>query len=507
MVMRVWSPVFVALSLLAPRVVSAACSTGFPDEIRELVDDLSDTFPHGFSTEVTVPYGAGEVSGSLKVVQAGCGVSTVTLTGAVSRGVESPEGGPVSVSYEEGLEASFEWTMPDDAWGRASGPPNPLAPWDSLPPGSSMVLHEGFFVGVGAEAQYRGLMAAAGLQVGAGNVVAVTRLPDGRVQLSVGPYEVVRSELFVGVGAGPFRLGLGSNREVESGTLTSWTFDPEVPGDRRAYQIALARGTLTGTGDASRPHDTIEYTNTLGELGLHVEAGPLAFDGIFRSESTQYRVITHPDGSKTVEAQRTIDDGSYAAVAHFDADGNPVGEPEVRITFHDLADEEASALLIATGNYDPAVHEGENGNIPDSLTLTLGGDDWKTWQARAADYGTPIGGEGSGLVQRIAEAEGVQDIAEAFVVAAAQNTLTFSDLLAWVWPDRDPPVPLPGMLAPACDAAEANTEEARTRALAQAGGQAAEWCGLNAGREESTTVTAGPAAETGVADGAGMLRD
>lgn len=496
-------------SLLAPRAAQAECSMGVPDDIRDLVDDLSGAFPHGFSTEVTIPYGNGELTGSLSVAQAGCGMSTVKVSGTVGRAAETSDRAPVRVSYRDGAEASLEWTMPDDAWGRASGPPNPLAPWDSLPPGSTVILHEGFFAGFGAEAQYRALIVAAGIEVAAGNVVAVTRLPDGRVQLSVGPYEAVRSELFVGVGAGPFRLGLASSREVENGTLTSWTFDPNVPDDRRAYQLALAQGTLTGTGSTSRPHDTVVYTNTLGELGLRVEAGPLAVGGIFRSESTQYRVITHADGTTTVEAQRTINDSSYSAVARFDANGNPIGDPEVRITFHNLADSDASGLLIATGKYDPAVHEGEGGDIPDSLTLTLSGDEWKTWQQRAAAYGTPIGGAGSGVVQRIAEAESAQDIAEAFVAASEGNTLAFSDLLAWVMPGREPATPLPGTLSPACDPVDANTEDARALALAQAGGEAAEWCGLNAGRYAGTSSTdgAGDAATADVAIGAGTPRD
>lgn len=463
---------------------------GVPDDLRTLVDNLSGAFEHGFSTNLTIPYGNGSLTGSFSIAQAGCGMSTVTVSGTVGRNLETPAG-PVKLSYRDGAEASLEWTMPDDAWGRASGPPNPLAPWDSLPPGSTVVLREGFFAGFGAEAQYRALVVAAGLEVAAGNVVAVTRLPDGRVQLSVGPYEALRRELFVGVGAGPFRLGLASSSAITEGTLTTFTFDPNDPADRRAYQVALAGGTLAGTVDASRPHDTVVYTNNLAELGFEVQAGPLAVGGVFVSESTEHRVITHADGTTTIESRHSLNDTSASMVTRYDANKNPIGAPEIEITFRNLADEEATALLLATGNYDPAVHEGPNGNdIPDSFTLTLTGDDWKVWQTRAAQYGTPPGGEGSSLVQQIAKVDGPEDIAEIFVWLAHANNNTFSDLTAWVQPGRDAPIALPGDLAPACDAASANTEEQRARALAQAGSEAAEWCGLNAARRDATTATA-----------------
>lgn len=384
------------------------------------------------------------------VQPAGCDMTTVTFWSdvAVSTEIEGENeerhvGGGVDARAGKGT--ILEMTLPDDRWAQVKDGnlPNPFDP-TTLPPGSTVILKQEAFVSLGLEGTWRELVVKSEVRDAAGAVVAVTRTEDGKIRLSVGPYDAVQNEAFVGAGPKGARIGLNNWKRLEDQSLTTWEFDPSNPDDMRQYRLAMTTGAFTsvGMGVDNRPKDKVEYLDYKDLTSVRVELGPLALEKNLLGSSLKYKVTTHPDGTKDVDAVGQYGDQYLILHQHVDANGQPVGEPHYEVKLASLSDWNAQMLSQAMGQANPG----------STAQVSLEGDDWKVWRDRAKAAIAQNPGAGmSTVLNDIANAQSSFDVERVIYTGARQNTMTFQDIEFLTHDPKDPRKsigPLPGTLSP-----------------------------------------------------------
>ena len=241
-----------------------------------------------------------DVEGDLSGSGAGKGAEPGTggAQGAAPKAGEGKSGTGVDVKVKSGAKLRLQMTLPDayskDVQSGRVPPPNPFDP-ASLPDGSSVILTAGAFDSVEMEGEYRGIFAAAKVDESLGYVVGIIKLPDGKVQVIVGPQQLVETEVKLGLGNSQLNGGVQFGDEWSQGTLKSWTFDPSNPAQAAGLQ------SLMHGGDPGVQPDTIQYTHDESSLGLYGQAGPLGFHVDLAGATKDVRKVTHPDGSGEID--------------------------------------------------------------------------------------------------------------------------------------------------------------------------------------------------------------
>lgn len=298
----------------------------------------------------------------------------IETTYAVTAGL-GRDAGPVGLgaSGSVGNEVSYEVTLPveqAEAIARGEQPlPDPRDP-STWRPNQAIVLDETAVASFEVGAAFRGITGSMTETWGEGDSLSVVVLPGGRAQVTAGPTELVRHEVFLGLGNLDYRFGVKVGSTNTVGHLTRVTLDVGTPAGRTAFD----RFVNDGIAPADPNRETIDYVRSESELGLHASLKAYSWDFSIAETGGEFRVTTHADGRKTVEAIYTVGDDVKAVVTHrFEADGTERGDLlEVRLTMPLSEWEDASLETAFSGNHDrlPSVRGA------DSATIVLRGDEW-----------------------------------------------------------------------------------------------------------------------------------
>lgn len=298
----------------------------------------------------------------------------IETTYAVTAGLGN-DIGPVGLgaSGSVGNEVSYEVTLPveqAEAIQRGEQPlPDPRDP-TTWRPNQAIVLDQTAVASFEVGAAFRGITGSVTETWGEGDSLSVVVLPDGRAQVTAGPTELVRHEVFLGLGNLDYRFGVKIGNTNSTGHLTRVTLDVRSPAGRFAFN----RFVNDGIPPPDPNRETIDYVRSESELGLHGSIKAFSWDWSIAETGGEYRVTTHADGRKTVEAIYTVGDGVRAVVTHrFEADGTERRDLlEVRLTMPLSEWEDGSLEIAFSGDHDrlPSVRGAE------SATIVLRGNEW-----------------------------------------------------------------------------------------------------------------------------------
>ncbi|NOK37352.1 hypothetical protein HMI49_29575 [Corallococcus exercitus] len=169
----------------------------------------------------------------------------------------------VTASAEAGVRGSYQVTLPNAAAAGITSPEqaaaqlNPSLP-QNLPVGATVTLTGEAFMGTGMEVAFKnisGIFGAIGgmsTERASGMALAVTRLDDKTVRVTVGPTEAVSRTLEGKLGVFGIAFGASDTLRVE-GQLSSRQvdFDISTPAGQAAYNRFLATGELPKNDPAS----------------------------------------------------------------------------------------------------------------------------------------------------------------------------------------------------------------------------------------------------------------
>ncbi|KFE69642.1 hypothetical protein [Hyalangium minutum] len=382
-----------------------------PELQRMMVADapVSGDVPNAATAEardITVPGQAGpvsvEFSDSLeKDVKKEDGYVTVSITaetsvsasGSVEFG-KAKIGGSVEGSVEAGKSMSYEVKMKEEDFEKLKrgeiAPPHPLNP-ETIPDGASVKMEQSQFAGYGLDVGLSYHAAELGLsgdvKQGTGMSVEVTRNGD-KLQMTAGPTEFIENNGKVSLGVGPVSVSMGRSDTLKEYKLRTAEFDLSNPAGKKAFESFAKDGRMPekegpGVSNTLR-FDKINYESTGGKLGLDI--GPISLETDGTTNTGEYLITHHPDGTKSVTSDITYggDHPDITIEQKYDKDGKLIPDSEKFAMKFDTTDDNARELLVYSFTGDEAKAKAAREN-DDPITLNLTADDVKELQRRARE--------------------------------------------------------------------------------------------------------------------------
>lgn len=240
--------------------------------------------------------------------------------------------------------------------------PDPFHP-ETIPEGVTVLLTSERFSGQGETVGYGVLRGELGYSESEGMAFSAQNLGGGTMRVTAGPTEAVQTEAFLGVQAGPARLGLTAESEHRTSNLVSADFNTHTPEGQRAYQDFLRTGEIP---QENPPHVTQVRTIVQGDAsvvtGMEASLGGfgVTVDGV--ELESQLRISTNP-ATQEQELEQYIRNGDTAGhmTVSRDAQGNPTGEPTFTFMIEDVDSASArDALYADSANPDVSVEGDQN---------------------------------------------------------------------------------------------------------------------------------------------------
>ena len=240
--------------------------------------------------------------------------------------------------------------------------PDPFNP-ETIPEGVTVLITSESFSGQGETVGYGALRTELGYSESEGMAFSAQNMGGGTVRVTGGPTRAVQTEAFLGVEAGPARLGLTSESEDRISTMVSADFNTNTPEGQRAYRDFVRTGELP---QENPPHVTnvrnIVQGDSSAVTGMEASIGGFGVSADGSQMEAQTRISTNP-ATQEQELEQYIRNGDTAghmAVSR-DAQGNPTGEPAYTIMIEDVDSEYAELALYAdSGNPDVSVEGNQN---------------------------------------------------------------------------------------------------------------------------------------------------
>lgn len=235
-----------------------------------------------------------------------------TYTGSIRIGAqiggeaEIPGGGVVA-SAGQGTNMAFEIVVPEGVEVSA-GDLARINPFDprTIPPGVSIRIDAGQFVGTEYEARVRHFALSEGVTLEAGVTYQVSRSADGNsATVAFGPYAAIEQTFGLGPAFGPVSVQLGRTDSLEHNALV-------------VEQLDLSRGDVRSTGTSLTA--TAEYVS---QSSLGVNIGPLQINIGLRENASTQLVTLNSDGTTTMSTTLYYDDAVPVTVNQtFNPDGS-----------------------------------------------------------------------------------------------------------------------------------------------------------------------------------------
>ncbi|MBZ4418387.1 hypothetical protein [Myxococcus sp. RHSTA-1-4] len=223
------------------------------------------------------------------------------------KGEAGVEAGIVSgnVNGSAGVRASYEVTMPTSAAEGITSPEqaaqllNPFEP-ENLPVGTTITLHGESFVQTGMSVTFQNIARVFDLSVSdsveraQGMSIAVNKVDENTVRVTIGPTEMVSRTGSVGLAVGGVGVELASTGTVNQQTARQVDFDISTPEGRAAYDHFMATGELPGNDPANGTSNAATVQVISGEATQELTLG-ISF-GESSLASDEYVFTTYDDG-------------------------------------------------------------------------------------------------------------------------------------------------------------------------------------------------------------------
>ncbi|RKH20537.1 hypothetical protein D7Y13_01650 [Corallococcus praedator] len=239
---------------------------------------------------------------------AGMTTFTVEAEAGVEGGIGiDVEAADVTVNGTAGVRGSYEVTLPTTAAGGVTSAEqlNPSLP-QNLPVGATVTMTGEGFLSAGMEVNIKKLFGHFDISAGfsdersQGMALAVTKLDDKTVRVTVGPTAAVAHTLEANIGVRKFNVGVSDTARVE-GQLSSKQvdFDISTPEGQAAYNRFLATGELPKNDPASGTSNAATVEIVTGEMTREVTFG-LNF-GESTLEHDEYIHTHYDDGRESFQ--------------------------------------------------------------------------------------------------------------------------------------------------------------------------------------------------------------
>lgn len=333
----------------------------------------------GFSKEVTNAKGVGVsfgIDANASVVsgkKTDKGVTTYSLSTdmsvSVKGGVKSKQAG-LEVSHTDGIKASYEVSMPEDAAKTTDlASVNPFDP-DSMPTGTVVKIDGSNYTSNEFKATFKNLALSSKITDEKGTSLLVEKTGDNTVRVTSGPTAAISAYNGVGVDFGVASAMLGRDDQLSSATLKTAEFDLSSDEGKASFNNFAATGEMPAdNGNGVANVQTIEKLDYSSQTKLDAKLGPLDL-GVDGPKNTGNSVVTiEPDGSMTRTVQLQYSGNVPMSLSQkFDADGNELMDQRTYSYTIKTDDNSAQLLNVAqTGNVDSA----KDGPIKSGQTVTI----------------------------------------------------------------------------------------------------------------------------------------
>jgi hypothetical protein len=322
--------------------------------------------------------------------------------------------------------------------------PNPFDPV-SMPTGTSMLIKGQALQSTSMDLGYRLFQTESGVTELDGFGIGVEKLDEEKVRVTTGPVATVENEVFVGLGTGDFKVGLGGETTLEGTHMRTAEFDLASAEGRQAYQEFLRTGvvpnSLTPGVEKSGRIDTLSM-DSKGFAELKI--GSFGGRAEFGSSEGERRTVTWDNGRKDETLYLRYNDRAMQIRRELDAEGDVVpGSAQYKIVGADTHPACAGYAQMAFTNLDKS--PSLKGNKDVQITMTE--SDLLEIRRRAQDFVKAHPSGMPSLEQTIAESKDADEVAMWLVrhgVDGSMNSV-FEDLVG-LRASTDGRAPLPGRI-------------------------------------------------------------
>lgn len=418
-------------------------TTPTEDDTAPVTDDRSPVCEIGGTTGTSMP-----VPDSTSVeVEDGPASTTVS----VNVGEDTPAADGTNwtdvtfeIQYEEGAELSLRGlqgfrgglegfvgsgtsvgvTLPSDLADRlqdGDSLPDPLVP-ASIPPGVTVTLTQEAYVGANASAAYRGLVGAMQYETSGNVSVAVTALPDGQVQVSVGTADAISHLSRLGIGSAETNIGLVSSTDIQDFEVQQYTVDLESSDGLAAY-YALLDGDVEAASQSAGVVDqsTVTGGSYATQNGVVASLGPASMQENFYSNDVRSTLTENADGTTSATVQQVINGQVRVYTETYDADGTIV-DVQTQVRMSDVSADEVNGYNDLWGGQDAAEIDG-----PVNMVFDYDRDDLEQIRSDAIDM----------LVARLNNGSETSGQLKNYYFDGYDSEVTREDVEAWL--ASDPP--------------------------------------------------------------------
>ncbi|EPX59299.1 hypothetical protein D187_003203 [Cystobacter fuscus DSM 2262] len=319
--------------------------------------------------------------------------TNISASGTVEFG-KAKVGASVGGGVSAGKDMSYEVKMKEEDFEKLKRgeipPPHPLNP-ETLPDGASIKMEQRQFKGYSMEAGLSYHEVELGLSgevtEGKGMSVEISRNGD-KVQVTAGPTEFIENDGKASIGAGPVSVSAGRTDTLEEYKLRTAEFDLSNPEGQKAFESFREDGRMPekegpGVSNTLR-FDKLNYESVGGKFGI--EAGPFSAESEGTTNTGDYLITHHPDGTKSLTVDVTYggDHPDLTFEQKYGKDGKPIAGTDKYALKFDTQDDDARELLVYAYTGDEAQAKAARGN-DEPITLNLTANDVRELQRRALD--------------------------------------------------------------------------------------------------------------------------
>lgn len=276
----------------------------------------------------------------------------------------------LEVGHTDGIKASYEVSMPEDAAKKTNlATVNPFDP-NSMPTGTVIKIDGSNYTTNEFKATFKNLAVATKITDEKGTSLLVEKTGDSTVKVTAGPTAAIQAYNGVGVDFGVASAMLGRDDKLSSATLKTAEFDLSTPEGKAAYSDFVANGNLpTDNGTGISGVQTIEKLDYSSQTKLDAKLGPIGISIDGAKNTGNSVVTTEPDGSITRTVQLQYSGNVPMTLSQkFDADGNE--QMDQRTYSYTLKADDNTAQMInvaQTGDMNSA----KNGPVKSGQTVTI----------------------------------------------------------------------------------------------------------------------------------------
>jgi hypothetical protein len=319
--------------------------------------------------------------------------------------------------------------------------PNPFDP-ASMPTGTTMMIKGQALESTSIALGYKVFQTESGVTDLKGFGIGVEKLDGNVMRVTTGPVATVENEVFVGVGTGDFKVGLGGETTLEGTHMRTAEFDLNSPEGNRAYQEFLRTGAVPNSFTPGVTRAGQIDTMSIDSKGFaELKLGGFGKRWEFGSSEGERRTVTWDDGRVDESLYLRNNDRGLQIDRKFDSEGGLLPGTEYKIIGTDTHPVCAGYAEVAFSNRDTnRTPKGEQ-----DVQITMSTSDLLELRRRAQSFVSAHPGGMPDLVDQLAKSEDADEVAMWLVRYGVDGSMNavFEDLVG-LKASTDHRAPLPG---------------------------------------------------------------